>query len=121
MLSIRIIEEQIPIIVIAGEIKEYNKEDIEAAIRMVLTPAKNQLILDLTCVRTLDSGEIQAIIEASHRSLGGGGRLALVVKEKDKENALERSRILGVPGVFIFSDRKEAKDYLGERGYGITA
>lgn len=121
MLSVRIIDEQIPVIVVEGEIKADNKNVIDEAVRTVLGPNKTQLILDLTGVKTLDAGEIQVIIEATHRTLGRGGRLALVVTEKDKEHALKGARIADIPGILIFEDRLEAMRYMGERGYGASA
>lgn len=120
MLSVKILNERIPMVIVEGDIHTSSKNEIDEAIRLALPAGENQLILDLTGVRSLDSGEAQAIIEASHRTLGRGGRLALVVSEKDKENALKEARVSNVPGIFIFTDRLEAMEYFGERGRGIA-
>lgn len=121
MLSIRTItDEEIPIIEVKGKLKVGNKTEIEEAIDSILTPGSRQLILDLTGVTSLDADETQVIIEAAHRTLGQGGRLALIVSEKDKKNALREARILDDPGVMIFPDIKEAMAYLGERRIDIA-
>ncbi len=121
MLSIRTItNKEIPVIEVKGELKVGNKTEIEEAVNSVLTPGSRQLILDLTGITSLDADETQAIIEAVHRSLGQGGRLALVISEKDKENALREARILDDPGVMIFPDAKKAFVYLGERGIDMA-
>jgi anti-anti-sigma factor len=119
MLSVRIIDAQVPIVVVEGKINENNKNEIDEAIRLALAPRKNQLILDVTGVKSLDAGEAQAIVEATHRTLGRGGRLALVVSEKDENHALLEARVADIPGVFVFRDRKEAEGYFAERGLGI--
>jgi len=119
MLSVRIIDDQVPIVVVKGKIRADNKNEIEEAINLALAPNVNQLILDVTGVESLDSGEVQAMIEATHRTLGRGGRLALVVSEKDEEHALREARVEDTPGVFVFRDRNQAMEYLAERGYGV--
>ncbi len=120
MLSIRMLDERIPTIIVEGEVQVSSKNEIDEAIRLALPVGETELILDLTGVTSLDAGEAQAIIEATHRTLGGGGRLALVVSEKDKDNALKEARVADVPGVLIFTDRRKAMQYLGERGRGIA-
>ena len=121
MLAIRILENEIiPIIAVEGKIDAANKREIDEAIDSVLSPTSTQLILDLTGVTSMDAGEVQAIIEATHRSLGAGGRLALVVTEKEVLNALKESRVFGDPGVLIFRNRKDAEVYLGERRLDST-
>ncbi|MCL6473255.1 MAG: STAS domain-containing protein [Firmicutes bacterium] len=121
MLSIRTItSEQIPIIAIEGELKAANEGEIMEAIDSVLTPGSNQLILDLTGIRSIDAAEMQTIIEATHRSLGQGGRLALVVTDKDKQNALRESHVADIPGVLLFEEVKKAMAFLGERRIDIA-
>ncbi|MDI6715610.1 MAG: STAS domain-containing protein [Actinomycetota bacterium] len=120
MLAVRIVNEQIPIVILEGKISENDKNEIEEAINIALQPNKNQLILDLMGVKSLDSGEAEAIVEATHRTLGRGGRVAFVVSKKDIENALKKARVFDIPGVLIFKDRAEAIKYLGERRQGIA-
>lgn len=125
MLSVRIIDEDIPIVVVEGKIDAANKKEINETIHLALNsrtlnPNINRLILDLTGVKTLDAGETQAIIDATHSLLGRGGSLALVVSKKDEEHALKEAEEAIVPGVLIFDSREKAKSYLGERGRGVA-
>lgn len=125
MLSVRIIDEDIPIVVVEGKINAGNKKEINEAIHLALNsrtlnPNINRLILDLTGVKTLDAGEAQAIIDATHSLLGRGGSLALIVSKKDEEHALKEAEEAFVPGVLIFDSREKAKAYLGERGRGVA-
>lgn len=119
MLSVRIVDAQVPIVIVGGRIKEDNKNEIDEAIRLALAPAKNQLILDVTGVESLDAREAQAIVEATHRTLGRGGRLALVIRDKDEDHALLEARVSDLPAVFVFRDRNEAMDFFAERGFGV--
>ena len=120
MLSIRTIDYEIPVIVVQGEIKAENKNEVIEAIRAVVTPARNSLILDLTGVEGSDAEETYVIIEATQRTLGAGGKLALVVSDKGTHHALKEARVADNIEVFVFEDREKAMDFFAERGQGIA-
>jgi anti-anti-sigma factor len=119
-LEVQVLPGRIPIIDVNGEIDHYVVPELESKIMAFIDEGNRSIILDFSDVSYIDSAGVALIILSIQKSSPMGGKVGLVVTNKNVLRILEIVGITKLAEAFsLYSSVDEAlADMTGERSLG---
>ncbi|MCE5321818.1 STAS domain-containing protein [bacterium] len=114
-MSVEIVEDTQVIVRVSGEVELPNVDKLRSAVESAAMASPNGFVIDMNGVSYIDSAGISALVFAYRRVCPSGGRLALVITDKNVRRIVTLTRLHTLPGISLHDDINEALSALGTK------
>jgi len=111
-MNVEAIENGQVVVRVSGEVELPNVGALRDAIDTAASKAPDGFVIDLSDVQYIDSAGISALVFAYRRICPTGGKLAVVVSDKNVRRIVTITRLETLPGISLFESADEAKSFL---------
>ncbi|MHB9038104.1 MAG: STAS domain-containing protein [Armatimonadota bacterium] len=111
-MKIEVIENKQVVVRVSGEVELPNIDALRDAIESAASKAPDGFVIDLSDVQYIDSAGISALVFAYRRMCSTGGKLAVVISDKNVRRIVTLTRLETLPGISLFESADEAESFL---------
>ena len=97
------------IVRVSGDVELPNVDKLRNAIESAAMASPKGFVIDMSAVQYIDSAGISALVFAYRRVCPSGGRLALVIVDKNVRRIVTLTHLHTLPGLSVHEDVSEAK------------
>ncbi|MEN6355912.1 MAG: STAS domain-containing protein [Armatimonadota bacterium] len=97
------------IVRVSGDVELPNVDKLRKAIESAAMASSKGFVIDMSDVHYIDSAGISALVFAYRRVCPSGGRLALVIADKNVRRIVTLTHLHTLPGISLHEDVNEAK------------
>jgi anti-sigma B factor antagonist len=118
-LPIRIEEDPVFTVQVAGEVDLANVGELVTALERAVTESPRGLVLDLSATTYVDSAGLSAILSAYQRLRSSNGVIVIVITNPVLREIFDIMRMESFPGMRLCTDASTAREYMASRGQGV--
>ncbi|MCE5314708.1 MAG: STAS domain-containing protein [Armatimonadota bacterium] len=111
-MNVEVVENAHVVVRVIGDVELPNIDALREAIETAVSKTSDGFVIDLSDVGYIDSAGISALVFAYRRINPSGGKLAVVIADKNVRRIISITRLDTLPGICIFEDITSAKNYL---------
>jgi anti-sigma B factor antagonist len=111
-MNVEVIENTQVVVRVSGDVELPTVNGLREAIESAASKAPDGFVIDMTDVRYVDSAGISTLVFAYRKVCPNGGKLAVVISDKNVRRIVTLTRLETLPGISLFEDVAEAESFL---------
>ncbi|MCE5200180.1 MAG: STAS domain-containing protein [Armatimonadota bacterium] len=113
-MEVHVLDNEHVIVQVSGDVELPHVDELRAAIEDASGRAPEGFIIDMMGVQYIDSAGISALVLAYRRVCSSGGRLAVVISNKNVKRIILLTRLDTLPGLSVCDDMASAEQAIAE-------